>query len=207
MSALSERQIYLASRSPRRRELLRQAGATVDVLLLREDPKRGTDVDETPLANEAPDVYVARVARTKAQAGWSSLGRRNLVARPVLAADTTVTLANEIFGKPKTPLHAEQILAKLSGRTHTVYTAVAVAYMDRCEFVLSKSTVEFRELDVNEIRRYVMTHEPLDKAGAYAVQGRAALFIKNIVGSYSGIMGLPLFETTELLKRFDIALL
>lgn len=195
-------QIYLASRSPRRRELLHQIGIAFDELLTQE--KHGADVDETPLAGEAPDVYVTRLARAKAELGWRQVVARNLAAHPVLAADTTVVLDGEILGKPDDAEHARQLLRRLSGTTHQVLTAVAAAHADRVEAVLSASAVEFRKLDDAEIRDYVATGEPLDKAGAYAIQGHAATFVRTLSGSYSGIMGLPLIETAELLRRFGI---
>ena len=197
--------IYLASRSPRRRELLQQIGIAFETLLLREDARRGADVDETPAPGESPEDYVIRVARDKAVAGWRQIASRRLPPHPVLAADTTVVLDGAIIGKPADAEHARQMLRRLSGRTHRVLTAVAVAREARMETVLSASAVEFRELADGEIGHYVASGEPLDKAGAYAIQGRAAVFVRAISGSYSGIMGLPLFETAELLGRFDVA--
>lgn len=201
----TDKRIYLASRSPRRRELLRQIGIAFEALLLREDVRRGADVDEAPAPGESPQDYVNRVARDKAEAGWRRIASRGLLPRPVLAADTTVVVDGGIIGKPADARHAQQMLRRLSGRTHRVMTAVAVAREARVETALSTSAVEFRELADGEIRRYVASGEPLDKAGAYAIQGRAAVFVRGISGSYSGIMGLPLFETAELLGRFDIA--
>ncbi len=200
-----DNRIYLASRSPRRRELLRQIGIAFEALLLREDVRRGADVDEAPAPGESPQDYVIRVARDKAEAGWRRIASRRLLPRPVLAADTTVVVDGGIIGKPADARHAQQMLRRLSGRTHRVMTAVAVAREARVETALSISAVEFRELADGDIRRYVASGEPLDKAGAYAIQGRAAVFVRAISGSYSGIMGLPLFETAELLGRFDIA--
>ena len=197
--------IYLASRSPRRRELLQQIGIAFEALLLREDLRRGADVDETLIPGESPESYVSRVARAKAEAGWHRIASRRLLPRPVLAADTAVVLDGEIIGKPADARRAHELLRRLSGRTHHVLTAVAVAREARVETALSISAVEFRELADGEIRLYVASGEPLDKAGAYAIQGRAAVFVRAISGSYSGIMGLPLFETAELLARFDIA--
>lgn len=197
--------IYLASRSPRRRELLKQAGIAFDLLLMRADLRRGVDVDEAPLAGETPVDYVKRIAAAKAATGWRQVVMRRLPPNPVLAADTTVVLESEILGKPDDAAHAQQLLRRLSGRTHQVLTVVAIARQDRVETALSTSTVEFRELEDSEIRRYVASGEPLDKAGAYAIQGRAAVFARAITGSYSGIMGLPLYETAELLRRCDIA--
>ncbi len=196
--------IYLASRSPRRRELLRQIGVTVDVLLLRADPKRGIDINEKPLPDENAEAHVMRVARAKAAVGWRNVLRRHLPLRPLLAADTIVVLDSEIIGKPKSLLEAEQILRRLSGRRHQVFTAVAAIHEEHTASVLSCSSVEFRELDTHEIERYAATREPLDKAGAYGLQGRAAVFVRAITGSPSGIVGLPLFETALLLREFDI---
>ena len=197
--------IYLASRSPRRRELLQQIGIAFEALLLREDLRRGADVDETLIPGESPESYVSRVARAKAEAGWHRIASRRLLPRPVLAADTAVVLDGEIIGKPADARRAHELLRRLSGRTHHVLTAVAVAREARVETALSISAVEFRELADGEIRLYVASGEPLDKAGAYAIQGRAAVFVRAISGSYSGIMGLPLFETAELLGRFGVA--
>jgi septum formation protein len=200
-----QQRVYLASRSPRRRELLKQIGISFEILLLREDLRRGVDVDETPLANEAPRDYVLRIARAKAANAVLQTGRRMLPSYPVLAADTTVALDGRIFGKPADADDAARMLRALSGRRHQVLTAVAVGGGDDVRTALSESTVEFRELDGEEIRRYIATREPLDKAGAYAIQGRGALFVRNLNGSYSGVMGLPLFETGELLQAFRVA--
>lgn len=202
--AMLEKRIYLASRSPRRRELLKQIGVGFEMLLLREDPKRTADVDETPLAGEVSAEFAVRIARAKAQAGWLSAAQRRLPRFPVLAADTVVALGPEIIGKPRSAEHAAEILRSLSGTVHEVYTAVAVAFEDQVEARLSRSAVEFRELDEQDIRRYVATGEPMDKAGAYGIQGRAAVFVSNICGSYTGIMGLPLFETAALLAKFGV---
>jgi septum formation protein len=194
--------IYLASRSPRRRELLRQLGVAFEELLAQE--KHGADVDETPHAGEAPEAYVMRLARAKAELGRQQVEARKLVVLPVLAGDTTVVLDGEILGKPEDAEHARQLLRRLSGKPHAVLTAVAVAQRDRMETALSSSAVEFGNLEDADIRGYVASGEPLDKAGAYAIQGYAAVFVRALTGSYSGIMGLPLFETAELLRRFGI---
>jgi nucleoside triphosphate pyrophosphatase len=204
--ANSDQRIYLASRSPRRRELLHQIGIAFEVLPLRHDLQHNVDVDETPLAGEVPNAYVMRIARAKAVAGWRQIIAHSLPRHPVLAADTTVVLDDEIIGKPDNAEHARILLRRLSGKAHQVLTAIAVAYADRIETALSTSTVEFRELGNEEISRYVTSREPLDKAGAYAIQGRAAVFVRAMNGSYSGIMGLPLYEAAELLRNFDISL-
>lgn len=200
----STKPIYLASRSARRRELLHQIGVGFEVLLLRDDLKRPRDVDETPHAGESAYDYALRVARDKATVGLEKLARRPAVLKPVLGADTTIALDDEIIGKPDDVEHAVRILQRLSGRSHGVITAVAMAFADRVETRVSASTVTMSALDEARIRRYVATGEPMDKAGAYAVQGKAAAFITRIEGSYSGIMGLPLAETAELLALFGI---
>ena len=199
--------IYLASRSPRRRELLKQVGVNFEIVLLREDVKRGADVDETPHLEEKPEVYAARVAREKAESAALYMGRRAWMARPVLAADTTVVCDGHIIGKPTDREDAFRILRRLAGRQHEVVTAVAVALGNRLEHAISTSNVWFRGLTDAEIRRYVETGESMDKAGAYAIQGRAAAFTTRIEGSFSGIMGLPLAETAALLTRFGVDVL
>ena len=196
--------IYLASRSPRRRELLKQIGVVFQVVQLREDPRRGADVDETPKAAEAPADYVLRVARAKAELAVHYLQRRSLQRWPVLAADTTVGCDQRVSGKPDDAEDAIRILTSLSGRPHEVISAVAVALAERVEIALSLSKVWFRKLSDDEVRRYVASGESFDKAGAYAVQGRAAAFVTRIEGSYSGIMGLPLAETADLLAKFGV---
>lgn len=196
--------IYLASRSARRRELLRQIGVGYELLMLREDQKRGGDVDESPHAGETPRVYAVRIAEMKAAAGLQAMARRLGPRKPVLAADTTIAFDEHIIGKPDDAEDAVRILSALSGRSHGVITAVSIAFADRLETRVSVSTVTMRGLDEARIRSYVASGEPMDKAGAYAVQGRAATFITRIEGSYSGIMGLPLAETAELLALFGI---
>ncbi len=201
MIAPLDRGIYLASRSPRRRELLTQIGVRYHLLLFRERPDSGVEVSEEPLAGEAPDAYVERVARAKAEAGWKRMLQRNLPHAPVLAADTTVALEGRILGKPADRKEAATMLASLSGRSHEVLTAIAVQYVDRLESALSRSEVRFKELSAREIADYVATGEADDKAGAYAIQGAAARFVAELRGSYSGVMGLPLFETAQMLER------
>ena len=198
--------IYLASRSPRRRELLAQIGVRFDLLLFRTPPREDDDVSEAWLSGEKPEAYVQRVAQAKAVFGAELIASRAMLQRPVLAADTTLDLDGEIIGKPKDEADAVAILARLSGRSHRVLTAVAVARGERLEHRLSISEVHFRELTTDEIRRYVQSGEPMDKAGAYGIQGRAAMFIEDINGSHSGIVGLPLCETAMLLRAFDYPL-
>jgi len=196
--------IYLASQSPRRRELLKQIGIRFDLLVLRNDPRRQIDVDELPLAQESPAAYVERVCREKAQAAQEALRLRTLRAAPTLTADTVVTLDQQIIGKPDDNAHAAQILRKLSGRTHEVITAVALTLGERTEFRVASTRIRFASLDEERIRRYLLTGEAHGKAGAYGIQGQAAAFVEHLEGSYSGVVGLPLFETVELLKSFGI---
>lgn len=201
-----QNRLYLASKSPRRRELLKQIGVNFEVLLLREFPAARQDIDETPMSNEAPAEYALRVARQKAEVGAVRMQERRLPALPVLSADTTVVLDNQIIGKPADTREAADILRRLSGKTHQVMSAVALSHWGQASAVLSITEVRFRELSDEEIRRYIGSGEPMDKAGAYAIQGRAAGFIASIAGSYSGVMGLPLFETVELLKKINFPL-
>ncbi len=202
--AVTQSRIYLASRSPRRRELLRQIGVGHEVLMLRVRAPRGRDVNEDPRAGENPRDYVMRVCRDKAETGWNCLIERKLPLRPVLAADTTVCLGEEILGTPADAAEAADFLRRLSGLEHEVLTAVALKYQDRVESQLSATAVRFRALDPAEIEHYVRSGESLDKAGAYGIQGYAGAFIVEIRGSYSGVMGLPLYETALLLKRFGL---
>ena len=196
-----DRGIYLASHSPRRRELLSQIGVRYHLLLFRSRPDSPPDVDESVLANEQPDTYVERVARAKVQAGWRLLRLRNLPFAPVLAADTTVALDGQILGKPADRKEAAEMLAALSGRRHDVFTAVALMRDERVDSAVSRSEVQFKQLSPEDIAQYIATGECDDKAGAYAIQGRAARFIMELRGSYSGVMGLPLFETGQLLDK------
>jgi septum formation protein len=204
--SLNPPHLYLASQSPRRRELLQQIGVGFSSLLLRNAPGRPQDVDETPHPGEDPVAYVQRVCRDKARHGVLALQQRGLPPHPVLAADTTVTLDGAILGKPADRDEAIAMLRRLSGREHQVLTAVALAQDERCELRLSVTAVSFVELDAARIRRYVQSGESQDKAGAYGIQGRAAAFVKRIEGSYSGVVGLPLCETAELLQCFGISI-
>ncbi|MEI8259098.1 MAG: Maf family protein [Deltaproteobacteria bacterium] len=185
--------ILLASASPRRRELLAQIGVRHAV--------RPADVDETPRPGEAPAVYVGRVAAAKAEAVWAGAG-----GVPVLAADTSVVLGAELFGKPADQTEGLAMLRALAGRTHEVLTAVAVRSAGGLAAALSVSDVTFRALSDDECRRYWATGEPLGKAGGYAIQGLAATFITRLAGSYSGVMGLPLAETAALLADAGVRL-
>jgi septum formation protein len=202
-----ERVIYLASKSPRRRELLRQLGVVFEEMHLREAAGRNRDVVEEALDSEPPAHYVERIARTKATVGWKRMEQRILTLRPVLGADTEVVLDGEIFGKPRDAAHAGQMLARLSGRRHDVLTGVALKRGEDVTFALCTSRVTFRRLSADEIARYAATGEAVDKAGAYAIQGRAGAFVSRLEGSHSGVMGLPLFETAELLAKAGIPVL
>lgn len=198
--------IHLASRSPRRREILAQIGVRFEVLLPELEAERALEVDETPRAGEDPVAYVLRLAREKAAAGWMLLRLRGLADAPVLAADTTVCLDGRIMGKPGDAAEAEAMLSALSGRTHEVHTGVAVALRDHVEACVSTTTVIFATLAPEQIRRYVGSGDPLDKAGAYGIQGPAGVFVSAIAGSHTGVMGLPVHETAQLLARFGMML-
>jgi septum formation protein len=194
--------IYLASQSPRRRQLLDQLGVAHQLLL--PDLEEDSEALEAAQANEAPAAYVQRVTQLKLDAALLRLKRRGLPMAPILCSDTTVACGRTIFGKPMDDLDARRMLSELSGRTHRVLTAVALGTARKREQVLSVSRVTFASLTAAEIRHYVGSGEPMGKAGAYAVQGRAAAFISHLSGSYSGIMGLPMFETAALLRSFGI---
>lgn len=186
--------VYLASASPRRRKLLDQIGVRYEL--------RPVEVDESRQPGEAPRDYVIRLARAKAETAWALIGRGE--HRAVLAADTAVVLGDTILGKPRDRAEALTMLEKLSARTHEVLSAVALRSASGLESRSSASRVTFRALEPDEIKGYWDTGEPRDKAGAYAIQGYAAVFIESLEGSYSGVMGLPLFETAELLARAGI---
>jgi septum formation protein len=192
--------IYLASQSPRRRQLLDQLGVRHELLL----PGAGEDAEalEAVQAGERPEAYCARVTAAKLDAALTRLAERGLQAAPVLCADTTVAVDDLILGKPEDDADARRILTLLSGRSHRVITAVAVAGGTRREAALNVSHVEFAPLTPAQIDRYIASREPFGKAGAYAIQSQAAAWIVHIAGSYSGIMGLPLFETAALLAKF-----
>lgn len=201
-----DKTIYLASKSPRRRELLRQIGIDFELLLLRSDGPRGADVTEEVIPGEAAGDYVARVAREKAAFAWKLVQSRHLKPRPVLTADTTVTIDGAILGKPANYQEAVDMLKQLSGRTHQVLTAIAVHHADFNGQVTQTSDVRFGVLSDAAIAAYCNTQEPYDKAGGYGIQGSAALFVEHIEGSHSGIMGLPLFETARLLRQAGLPL-
>jgi septum formation protein len=205
---LTERpSVYLASKSPRRQELLRQVGVEFDELLLREAPGRRRDIVEALRKGELPREYVKRIARLKASVGWHRMERRGLAPKPVLGADTEVVLDGAVLGKPADAAAAVAMLAAISGRTHEVMTAVAIRWQTQIAQAVSTSRVTFRAVAHDEIDRYVATGEPFDKAGSYAIQGKAAAFVQHLEGSYSGVMGLPLFETAEILARIGFPVL
>lgn len=197
-------EIYLASRSPRRLELLQQMGIACKTVLLREEGPRSRDVDETPLASENPYIYVERMAKMKAEIGMLRARQRGLTLMPLLGADTTVVYNGTIFGKPVDAVDARRMLKLLSGTTHEVLTGVAVTDGRQLLHDTSVSRVRFRDITDDEIDRYIATGEPTGKAGAYAIQGFGAVFVERLEGSYSGVMGLPIFETAVLLSRFGI---
>ncbi len=182
--------LYLASRSPRRAELLRQIGVDFTPV--------PADIDETPLPGETPEAYVLRMAQEKSRAGLRAVNNGSVW---VLGADTSVVLDGDILGKPESPRQAEAMLERLSGRCHQVLSAVCLSRHAHAASRLQTSRVCFRPLETAEIQAYCRTAEPMDKAGAYAIQGYAAVFVERLEGSYSGVMGLPLLETWQLLKE------
>lgn len=187
-------QIILASASPRRRELLEQIGIKAIV--------RAVDIDESQKQNESVSDYVERLAMEKAQCGFDSI--RSDEVLPVLGSDTIVEIDGVILGKPENRQHAKKMLMRLSGKKHEVITSVAIVTQDKRVIVTSRSQVQFKTLETQEIESYLASGEADDKAGAYAIQGIAAQFVKNINGSFSGVMGLPLYETVELLKQCGV---
>lgn len=192
--------VYLASQSPRRRQLLEQLGVAYELLLPSDD--EDAEALEAVLPNEAPRAYVQRVTQRKLDAALARMKQRQLPLAPVLCSDTTVALGREILGKPADARDAQRMLRALSGQTHRVLTAVTLGTPRRREQALSISNVRFADLTATQIKTYAESGEPMGKAGAYAVQGRAAAYIAHISGSYSGIMGLPMFETAQLLRAF-----
>ncbi len=201
--------LYLASRSARRRELLKQIGIRFEPLLLRLSASRGPDVDETPHAGESPAAFVERIATHKARRGLEVAAFRHMLMHPVLAADTVVIVDGDVLGKPADREQAAAFLRRLAGRTHEVRTYVALATGQGAHIRLfgaeSVSKVRFAALSQAQVERYSASGEPFDKAGGYAIQGLAATFIEHLEGSYSGVMGLPLFETAQLLRQAGIA--
>jgi septum formation protein len=196
--------IYLASQSPRRRQLLEQLGVACQLLL--PDSSEDSEALEVVLSGESPTAYVQRVTQLKLDAAVKRCKRRGLPAAPILCADTTVALGRKIYGKPQDNDDALRMLSGLAGRTHRVLTAVAVQSGRKQHAALSLSRVTFAPVSKNQLLAYIATGEPMGKAGAYAVQGAAAQYISHISGSYSGIMGLPLFETAQLLRAAGLKL-
>ena len=194
--------LYLASRSPRRRELLTQMGILFDTLAFRSPPRQDDDVDETAHDGEAALVYVERVARLKAEHGWRTVEMRRLMPQLVLAADTTLEFQGEIIGKPTDAGDARAILRRLSGQTHRVLTSVAVAFEGRIESAISISDVTFGAISETEIRRYVATGEPMDKAGAYAFQEHGDMIISSTRGDTDNVIGLPVAEVINCLRSW-----
>jgi len=192
--------VYLASQSPRRKQLLEQLGIKFELLL--PDASEDAEALEVVRPNEKPRTYVQRVTALKLEAALQRLKNRGLTPAPVLCSDTTVAIGNTIFAKPDNAEHAKEMLRQLSGQTHRVLTAVSIGTMRKQSRALSISQVRFADLSKQDIDRYVASQEPLGKAGSYAIQGKAAAFISHISGNYSGIMGLPMFETAHLLREF-----
>jgi len=191
--------VYLASQSPRRQALLDQIGVAYKVLLPTD--AEAAEALEAVLPQESALRYVKRVTRLKVLAALEQIQLQSLVAAPVLCADTTVVVEGHILGKPANESEAAQMLSLLSGKTHQVLTAVAIGHNQDIHLALSRSRVKFAPMTAADIQDYVASQEPMGKAGAYAIQGRASAFISHVSGSYSGIMGLPLYETSQLLKQ------
>jgi septum formation protein len=194
--------IYLASQSPRRRQLLEQLGVRHELLL--PGAEEDSEALEIALHNEAPAAYVKRVTQLKLDAALQRLKHRGLPMAPILCSDTSVALGRTLYAKPLDATDAMRMLTALSGKTHRVLTAVALGTSRKRQQVLSESRVTFATMSQRQIRDYVASGESIGKAGAYAVQGKAAAFISYISGSYSGIMGLPMFETAALLRVFGV---
>jgi septum formation protein len=203
----ADRKIYLASKSPRRRELLRQIGVDFELLLLRDQAPRGPEVSEEVNPGEKAEDYVVRVTREKAEHAGKIMMARRLPVRPVLSADTTVVIDGRILGKPADEAEAMEMLRLMSGRTHQVLTSVAIQHDEQHWQILQTSEVTLAPLTEDMMRAYCATGEPYDKAGGYGIQGMAAVFVERITGSYTGIMGLPLFETAKLLQEAGIPVL
>lgn len=196
---MKQPQIYLASGSPRRWQLLEQLGLTLLPL--------NSDIDETPLPNEEAKSYCLRLAIAKNQRAQGGEKHRDFAKLPILTADTTVSIDGVILGKPRSEQHAYHMLKQLSGRTHQVFTAVCVSWQQQQLACVQTSEVTFKSLSDEEIWAYIATQEPMDKAGAYGIQGLGGTFVQHLSGSFTGVMGLPLYETADLLKQIGIELL
>ncbi len=194
--------IYLASQSPRRAQLLELLGVKFELLV--PDDSEDAESLEAVLKNEAPSLYVQRVTGLKLDAAVARMKRRGLPAAPVICSDTTVALERVIYGKPDNEADAVRMLTALAGHTHRVLTAVALQSGKRRVQAISVSKVTFAEMTQKQIKAYVASAEPMGKAGAYAIQGRAAAYVSHISGSYSGIMGLPMHETATLLQELNL---
>ena len=194
--------VYLASQSPRRQALLQQIGVAFEVVLPSDT--LAAEALEAVLPNESALKYVKRVSRLKLRSAMLELAAQSRPLAPVLCADTTVVIDQQILGKPVDAQHAYDMLSRLSGKTHHVLTAVVIGHNGRLQQALSKSSVQFASMTAHDIQAYVDSGEPMGKAGAYAIQGRVSAFISKISGSYSGIMGLPLYETSQLLKSIEV---
>jgi len=190
---MSDIQLYLASKSPQRHQLLAQLGIHCCAV--------SVEIDESCIGSESPRYYVERLSLTKARAGWQEVANE---AVPVLGADTCIVIGNQIFGKPNDEQHGLWMLAQLSGVTHHVYTGVAIIKGEHEQVCINTSLVSFRTLSAKERLDYWRSGEPCGKAGGYAIQGKAAMFINRLEGSYSGVMGLPLYETAQLLTNFGV---
>ncbi|MDA0237275.1 MAG: Maf family protein [Proteobacteria bacterium] len=198
---------YLASQSPRREEILNSLRAPYRLLKLVEGSGDNADFDETPIPSEMPIQYVNRVSLIKASAAWKHLVAHHLEKAPVLAVDTTVSIDDKILGKPEGAEDARLMLQCLSGREHQVLTAVTMKQEGEVHQTLSMTTVCMQSLSERDIENYIQTTEPFGKSGSYGIQGIASIFITHISGSHSGVVGLPIYETSELIKKFGFALL
>ena len=194
--------VYLASKSPRRRAILKKMGVRFELIVFSRST--GVDLDEKPIANENIHEYSERITREKLQLGWNAVNERKLLPSPVLVADTCIGFQDQIIGKPSNLDDAFNILSKLSGNIHHVYTTIAIQFGDSCELVTTKSEVKFRKLLPDEIRKYISFGESIDKAGAYSIQDRGEMLVDKINGSYSNIIGLPIATTLNILRKFNI---
>jgi septum formation protein len=194
--------VYLASKSPRRRAILKKMGVRFELIVFSK--ATGVDLDEKPLHDEDINEYSERITTEKLELGWNAVSDRKLLPSPVLVADTCIWFKEQIIGKPSNLDDAFNILTKLSGNIHTVYTTIAIQYGDKREIISTKSEVKFRKLLPNEIRKYISFGESIDKAGAYSIQDRGEMLIDEIKGSYSNIIGLPIPTTLNLLRKFNV---